>query len=244
MGSVSRDIDKKGREYDGNYPYEVDGIAALLRDINKLSESRWYNGDIDATVLIVDLKDALDSDCLTPRMRQVMALYYFAQLTEEEIAQILGMQQPNVNKALMTALERVSTYMEYGYNKPPNARIDAKVIPSHPFLKWVNSVADGSSHIYSLDGSLTYWLASNGDRKAQEAINQLTEGYTYEPTYLSAEEEYPALTWDQFKWRDRRMSYSEDIYPIRTTVGFRKVVTKLEDDSNYEWHISRKRLFI
>lgn len=246
MGASKRDVYKKGREYDDNYPYEAAGIAALLRDINSLSESRWYKGDIDATTILADLKQALDSSCLTPRMRQVVALYYFAQLTEEEVADILGVNRITVNEAIDTALERVSTFMEYGYTKPTNARADGLITPTHPFLEWVNDVASGNQPVYSLSEDITHWLATKGDSKAQETVKQAVEGYTYLPVYATDSDEYPPYTDDQFRWKDRRMTFVEDVFPQRDTMGFRKVATKLEDTNkdSREWNIERKRLFI
>ncbi|AXN39836.1 sigma factor-like helix-turn-helix DNA-binding protein [Peribacillus butanolivorans] len=242
MGASKRDMHKKGREYDDNYPYEAAGIAALLRDINSLGESRWYNGDIDATTILVDLKLALDSPCLTPRMRQVLALYYFAQMTEEEVAEILSVTRQAVNYALENAIERVSTYMEFGYNKPTNARTDAIVLPTHPFLDWVNAVANGDAVVYSFSGRLTHWLASKGDKKAQEVIRQSVEHYTYVPVYDSDEEEYPAFTEDQFKWRDRRMSFVSEMKfdDGQTKAGFKKAAIINEED---DWCYPRQRIF-
>lgn len=246
MGSVKRDVHKKSREYNDSYPYEAAGIAALLRDINALSESRWYKGDIDATTILTDLKQALDSSCLTPRMRQVIALYYFAQLTEEEVAEILGVTRQAVNLAVESALERISTFMEYGYKKPTNAKTSAHVDDWHPFLQWVNDVADGARSVYEYCDDITAWLALKGDEKAREALRQLEEGYTYKPIYVDKESEYQALTDDQFKWKDRRMTFVEEVFPQRDTVGFRKVATKLEDDNkdSREWNLERKKLFI
>lgn len=240
MGVVKRDIGKKAREYDFNYPYEVDGIHALLKDINKLSEARWYDGDIDATVLITDLKQALDNSNLTPRMRQVLALYYFADMTEQEVADVLSIDRTTVSRAIDGALERVSTFMEFGYSKPTNARTDAKVNAYHPFLVWVNEVASGESPIYKVPDSLTDWLAFNGDKKAQEVIRQRIEGFIFIPDYKD-EEEYPALTEEQFRWSDRRTSFFPEIYPEGDVTGTRTVVVRPRDDKQGRDFIIEKR---
>jgi hypothetical protein len=246
MGSVSRDIDKKSREYDDSYPYEAAGIAALLRDIHSLSESREYKGDIDATILIVDLKQALDSECLTPRMRQVVSLYYFSQMTEQEVAAVIGMSQQKVNVAIKSAIERVATFMEYGYSGPTNAKIDGILKEIHPFYTWLNGVASRKKPVYSFTEELTDWLALKGDKRAVETIRQSKEGYTYTPVYENEEKEYPAITWDQMQWKDRRISYKPEIYPPNTVLGFRKVSIKLEDDSksSQEWRYERRKIFI
>lgn len=240
MGVVKRDIGKKAREYEFNYPYEVDGIHALLKDINKLSEARWYDGDIDATVLITDLKQALDNSNLTPRMRQVLALYYFADMTEQEVADVLNVSQQAVNYAIDEALERVSTFMEFGYSKPTNARTDAKIDAYHPFLDWVNDVACGNSPIYKIPDSLTDWFAFNGDEKAREVIRQRIEGFTFVPDYES-EEEYPVLTEEQFRWADRRMSFFPEVYPEGDITGTRTTVVRPRDDKQGRDFIIEKR---
>jgi hypothetical protein len=243
MGTVKRDLERKGRQYEESYPYEAAGIAALLRDVYRLSESRLYDGDIDATAILIDLKMALDSNCLTPRMRQVVALYYFAQFTEEETAKILGFKErKTVNFSLESAIERISVFMEYGYCKANNGRTDAQITPSHPFLEWLNNVADGSMPAYSFSEHITDWLALNGDNKAIEALKQRSEGYAYEPVYESNEQKYPALTWEQIRWRDRRISYVSEVkYDDRLIkVGFKNTAIINEDD---EWVYPRQRLF-
>lgn len=243
MGAVSRDMNKKERQYDEQYPYEVAGIAALLRDIHRVGESRLFDGDIDATILLVDLKQALDSGCLTPRMRQVVSLYYFSQMTEQEVAGVLDIHQPNVNKALTSAIERITSFMEFGYSQPTNAKMDAHILPSHPFLTWLNDLADGVVPVYSVSEYLTQWLAIKGDKKAQDTVKQRAEGYTYIPTYENNEQKYPALTWEQIRWRDRRISYVDEVkYDDRLIkIGFKNTAIINEQD---EWVYPRQRLFL
>jgi predicted DNA-binding protein YlxM (UPF0122 family) len=250
MGTVKRDLERKGRQYEESYPYEATGIAALLRDVYRLSESRLYDGDIDATAILIDLKMALDSICLTPRMRQVVALYYFAQFTEGEVADVIGLTQQGINDSLNNALERISAHMEYGYTKVTNAKVNAILPDTDEIKRWLNAVAYGKE-VYEIDdeviSGINKWRASKlNDAKDLEAIRQRIEGYTYEPVYENEEQKYPALTWEQIRWRDRRMTFVEEVHPQRDTVGFRKVATKLEDNNNdpREWNLERKRLFI
>lgn len=246
MGTVSRDIHRKGRDYDESYPYEAAGIAALLRDIYRLTESRIYDGDIDATAILIDLKMALDSNCLTPRMRQVVALYYFAQFTEEESAEVLEISQVTLNESLETALERIAAHMEYGYTKVTNAKSRGILPDSHGIKQWLNDVACGKE-LYEIDETITsdinIWRASKlKDERDLTAIKQRIEGPSYVLVYASTEQEYPALTWEQMKWKDRRMSYVSDMkYDDKhIKVGFRKTAILNEED---EWVYPRQRLF-
>jgi hypothetical protein len=186
MGAVSVDLNKRERKYEARYPYEAAGIAALLRDVYRLSESRMYDGDIDATAILIDLKIALDSNCLTPRMRQVVALYYFAQFTEEDRGYIRLTRQ-GVNDSLSNAIERISTHMEYGYTKVTNAKLDACLPSTHEIKRWLNAVAGGKS-LYDIDddviSGINIWRAGQlSDKKDLEAIQQRVNGYTYVPVY-------------------------------------------------------------
>lgn len=46
-------------------------------------------------------------DCLTDRQRQIVKLYFFEQLTQQQIADALGIRQQSVTDALRAALERM-----------------------------------------------------------------------------------------------------------------------------------------
>lgn len=249
MGSVKRDLAKKSREYDGNYPYEALGVKAVLRDIHRLSENRYFDGDIDATTIVIDLRMALDSRCLTPRMRQIVFLYYFVGVTLDEIADITNLTRPTALEALNNAVERVATEMEYGYHSKTNARITAYLSPKtsaeEPLYKILNEIADNERKIYEINDEIVeavvYYLARKGDTKAQEALRQRLEGYTY----VSEKSDYPALTWDQMKWYDRRQHYLPDVYydDRLVKVGFRKIAELSDDGDGGQWSYNRQRLF-
>ena len=46
-------------------------------------------------------------DCLTDRQRQIVKLYFFEQLTQQQIADALGIRQQSVTDALRAALKRM-----------------------------------------------------------------------------------------------------------------------------------------
>jgi hypothetical protein len=254
MGASKRDMHKKSRQYEDSYPYETDGVKAILRDIYRLGESQYLNGDIDATIILTDLKMALDSGCLTPRMRQVVALYYFVGFTLEEIKTALGLANKSVpNSILVDAVERVSSEMDYGYKQSNNARIDATIFPKNyierPLFKFLNEIASGDRSVYEVNdevfSSATRYLASIGDHKAVEVIRQEVEGFVWIEEDAPNDDEYLTLTWEQMRWDDRRVSYVPVVYPVGDILGRRKVAIKLRDGDRFgnEWIIERRAMF-
>jgi hypothetical protein len=238
MGSVARDIYRKEREYDVKYEYNREGVSRLLRDIHRVSEQRWYEGDIDATAILVDLYKALDSDCLTPRMRQVVALYYFVGLTEYEVAEILNIERHSVNEFKQKAVYRIAEHM---YDSPRFKTGDPyEMLDESNFLyQWLNDVAVKKAPIYRIPMKLyvvvNEYFAKTDDRAA-EFLRQLKEGIE-----IPEEKEYPCLSEEQLAWRDRRMIYKDEVYPSNDVTGTRKVAVKTRDDKYGRDYIVEKR---
>jgi hypothetical protein len=246
MGAVKRDVYRNGREHDATYAYTDVGIAVLLKDIYRLKENRLYKGDLDATAIITDLKLALDSDCLTPRMRQVVALYYFVGLTEGETAEVLGLAQKVINISLSSAIERVAEQMSEGsFRKKGHAVIETGIDTA--LYRWLSAVAYRESPIYIVPADVFTEMLNRSvdtDSNAKETLRQRTEGSNFINDYSDVEE-YPALSEEQFKWRDRRMSFKSEIFPRGDVVGTRKVAIKLRDGDSVgnEWVIEKRKLF-
>lgn len=123
MGAVKLDIHRTDRALSSRYThtdasgeteYTAAGIARLLGDIYRMSAGAEYKGDISAIILRLDLEAALKSRCLTPRQRQVVALRYFAELTQSETAAVIGVAQPTVKEYIDTALDNIAKEMDEG----------------------------------------------------------------------------------------------------------------------------------
>lgn len=244
MGSVKRDIYRNARQHDSDYAYSSVGVEMLLKDVFRIQEAGGYKGDIDAVTILCDLKLALDSGCLTPKMRQVVALYYFAQLTEAQISNILDITQQAVNDALTCAAERIAKEMELGgSNRGGRGAFEY----SKPGLlyDWINRIGAFQSTVHTLPKGVTLAilekLSHEGDPLALETLRQREGGLPlFVPDY-SEVDEYPCLTEDQFKWRDRRMSFVPDVhYDNKRLVG-RKKTAFLND--NDEWTYGKQKIF-
>jgi hypothetical protein len=194
MGAASIDLASKRKKIEDLYPYEPEGIAALLSDIYRAEARAFDRADLDSFTVILDLKIALDTDCLTPRQRQVVALYYFCELTREQVAEILGIARQSVDEYLATALERIATEMKDG-GAAKKGRQVKPIQGKRPLYRWVNAVASDSP-VYSLPDDveldLLHWLSERGDERAWQTLRQRREGppaieYSVkQPAYLHA----------------------------------------------------------
>lgn len=111
MGTVKINIDKTAIKHESIHPYTDAGVDRLLRDIYKLANEESYGGDYNSVIIRVDLEHALQSDALTPRQRQAVALYYFCQLTYPECARILG-RDVDTKRRINTAIVNVAKHMQ------------------------------------------------------------------------------------------------------------------------------------
>jgi hypothetical protein len=111
--------------------------------------------------------------------------------------------------------------------------------------KWLNTVAGGSAPVYSVPLAIFRNINERfapSDKKSAEVLRQQREGFVFfeEP----ATEKYPCLTEDQFAWKDRRITYAEEVYPPSDVIGRRKVAIKLRDDKKgREFIIENRKLF-
>jgi DNA-binding CsgD family transcriptional regulator len=241
MGAVSRDLTKKARDYEEKYPYDIRGIAEVLKDYYKLESSRFYNGDVDATGILADILNEIDGDCLTARQRQCFALYYFARLKLRECAVVLGLDESVVKKHVKGGLKRLA------------ARIDREArfskgdpIPDYTednaLYGWLNAIKDGAP-IGEPTAEIFRDIAEilrESDDKSDELLRQHADGYVMLPD----DSEYTCLTEGQMKWADRRVTYVEEVFPPGDTVGSQRVAAQnTEDKKGIEFRDERRKMF-
>lgn len=82
---------------------------------------QWTDDDSDTNPLSIQTKedDVVDEivirqaiDLIPERYRYIVELYYFESLTQQEIAERLGIDQSNVNRALKRAREKLRNILE------------------------------------------------------------------------------------------------------------------------------------
>jgi hypothetical protein len=140
MGRVKVDTNKKDVRRDAEFPYTDAGIERLLEEIYRVHEEEMWQGDISATILRLDLERALASNCLTPRQRQCIALYFFGCLTQQETAQVLGISQQAVDARIQNAVEAIAAHMSGKEYRPATQIASVKPIDG-AISRWLDDVA-------------------------------------------------------------------------------------------------------
>lgn len=115
MGSVKIDRQANERRLETMFPTDtVRGILALLNNIHHVRELRFYSGDYDASILLIDFERAMIRAGLTRRQRQVIDLVFEKGLTQTEAAAVLGITQQAVNDHILSAARRIANYNRRG----------------------------------------------------------------------------------------------------------------------------------
>jgi DNA-directed RNA polymerase specialized sigma24 family protein len=108
MGAVRFDIEAGHRQKEEIYALDtVEGVHCLLRDYHEISERR-YKGDLAAVDILIDLGRAIKRARLTPRQREAMNLYYIRCLTQEEAADVMGIEQHTLTAHLRGGVKKVA----------------------------------------------------------------------------------------------------------------------------------------
>ena len=113
IGAPKHDISEKGRQLSERYALDSPaGVRKLLRDYYPLIE-RQYLGDYDATVILIDLAEAIERARLTRRQRQALYYVYVRDLTQEKAAEHMnGVTRQNVADLLAKAEAAIAEQFE------------------------------------------------------------------------------------------------------------------------------------
>ncbi|HDR8522600.1 sigma factor-like helix-turn-helix DNA-binding protein [Bacillus toyonensis] len=112
MGSVKRGLTVNERMLE--YTYALDNpksVDLLLRHLPYMEERR-YNGDYDASIVLLDLETAISQADLTDRQRQVLHLVYFEDMKQRDVAISLGITAPTVNLYKRLLAQKIAAVFE------------------------------------------------------------------------------------------------------------------------------------
>lgn len=114
MGVSKYDKEAGDRRYESQYPAlnNPTGLRILLSDFHAL-KIRQYQGDYDATLILIDLHRAIELANLTARQRQALTLVYYEDLTQAEAGKRMGLAQNTVSEAVERALESIAEVYWY-----------------------------------------------------------------------------------------------------------------------------------
>jgi RNA polymerase sigma factor (sigma-70 family) len=114
IGATKIDVHAKERSLDAKY-HALDsagGLRILLSDYHALI-NRQYQGDYDATVILIDLATAIAKAGLTDRQREALRLVYEEDLTQAEAGRRLNIAQNTVSEAVDRAIENIAEIYYY-----------------------------------------------------------------------------------------------------------------------------------
>ena len=78
-----------------NLGYTSSFMVGAMTNKKKIEESLYYSG-VDKLDLLIDIDLLLVEAKLTERQKEVVALYFFNQYTQEEVSKVLGISQQAV----------------------------------------------------------------------------------------------------------------------------------------------------
>jgi DNA-directed RNA polymerase specialized sigma24 family protein len=87
------------------------GVRSLLRDRHALHALR-FNGDTDASAILIDLHSAMNTAGLTERQTEAIAWVYGRDVTQTEAARIMGVTREAVSQFISLACERIAAVYE------------------------------------------------------------------------------------------------------------------------------------
>ncbi|RWQ72538.1 sigma factor-like helix-turn-helix DNA-binding protein [Bacillus cereus] len=112
MGSVKRDLMINERMLEHTYALDnPKSVDLLLRHLPYMKERR-YNGDYDASIVLLDLETAISNADLADRQRQVLRLVYFEDMKQEDIATVIGVSRPMVSLYKRLIVRKVAAVFE------------------------------------------------------------------------------------------------------------------------------------
>lgn len=209
MGTVKVDLAKSALRHDIAYEYTDKGVDRLLKDIHKLWYEESYRGDYDATCLRVDLEYALQSNVMTPKQRQAVALYYFCELTQDECARLLKMTQQGIDERLSGAVNNIAMHMQ------------GRIMSLNQYIRY-SDYTNYDEHFdmwmaQLLVGHGKWWTIDNG---VLNTLNRVLGMPNRDDNVDEDSDDYPHLTNGQLRGRNRnREILREEIYPVDANVG-------------------------
>jgi DNA-directed RNA polymerase specialized sigma subunit len=114
LGAIKRDINGNERNISTKYASldSPGGLRILLGDYHAL-KNRRFQGDVDASIILLDLATAIELAGLTNRQRQALELTFNQDLTQAEAGKRLGLAQNTVSEAVDRAVENIAEVYWY-----------------------------------------------------------------------------------------------------------------------------------
>ncbi|WP_427036542.1 sigma factor-like helix-turn-helix DNA-binding protein [Cytobacillus pseudoceanisediminis] len=109
MGAVGIDLKSNEHKLETEYPLETpQGVNAFLSNIHYIRSSAYDKGDYDAINMLVDFEIAYSKITTTARQREAIQLVFFADLTQREAGEIMGISQQAVQQLIHAVVTKIA----------------------------------------------------------------------------------------------------------------------------------------
>lgn len=103
------DVYGKAKRLNDAYPFTTaKGVHVFLKNRDRLRESTYLHGGVEALILLIDFEALEKITVLTPRQRQMLSLYYEQGYTKAEIGEIMGLTHQTVSEHTQAAVEKLA----------------------------------------------------------------------------------------------------------------------------------------
>ena len=113
MGVVSYDIQASSRRLASAFPLHTeDGVKDFLEKIYALEELKYFGGDYDVSIWLVDFYQALQETSLSNREREIIAYLYFEGYKQSELVVLMNLRKNTINTLLKRAVKKIASHYE------------------------------------------------------------------------------------------------------------------------------------
>ncbi|MCS0827420.1 hypothetical protein NX029_26250 [Cytobacillus firmus] len=111
MGVVSYDVEASARRLETAFPMHTEeGVKSFLEKLYQLDELKYFAGDYDITIWIVDFYEAIRNAGLSPTEEKVIYFLYFEGYKQTELVGLLGVKKNTINTLLKRAVKKIAAY--------------------------------------------------------------------------------------------------------------------------------------
>jgi DNA-directed RNA polymerase specialized sigma24 family protein len=99
----------KAKRLNDAYPFTTArGVHVFLKNRDRLRESTYLHGGVEALILLIDFEALEKVTPLTAKQRYMLHLYYEQGYTKPEIAEIMGLTHQTVSEHTRAAVEKLA----------------------------------------------------------------------------------------------------------------------------------------
>jgi hypothetical protein len=114
MGAVSFDVLGASRRLETAFPLHTEeGVRSFLDKLSNLEELKYYSGDYDVSIWLVDFYETIRTVGLSDTEMKVIYFLYFEGYRQVDLVGLLNLKKNTINTLLKRAVRKLSEYYLY-----------------------------------------------------------------------------------------------------------------------------------